>query len=327
MKFLNKIIRGIDGIISTIATSILLVLMAFGIYALYDVYDVYNSALLQEDIITLHPKEKSSEFDFSQLKEINSDIIGWITLNNTNIDYPILLGKDNTVYLNKNYKGEYSATGSIFMDYRNDSFQDDYSIIYGHNMNANLMFGDIKNYKDYSFFKNHLDGVLYTEEGRFKLTVMTYAMTSAYDKEVYNLTNYKNGRNVEVMHHIQSIATYNNEEDFELKEGEKLLLLSTCDAQGVNERSILLTKIEEVEEDVELGIQSNEENTVKNKKTIFSNADKGQEIKLPSMRTLLLIIFSLVTIIICLIAFSNYRKQKKKAEKKRKKTDTEIDIL
>ena len=71
----------------------------------------------------------------------------FIFIRPTNIDYPILAGEDNTSYLKTDYKGDYSPAGSIFLDYRNSrSLDDDYFVVYGHNMAKGLMFSDIKKY-------------------------------------------------------------------------------------------------------------------------------------------------------------------------------------
>ncbi|MCG4817374.1 class B sortase, partial [Collinsella aerofaciens] len=72
---------------------------------------------------------------FEQLKELNPEVFGWLTVYGTNIDYPVTQGKDNWKYVNTNALGEYSLSGAIFLDYTNrKDFQDFNSILYGHHM-------------------------------------------------------------------------------------------------------------------------------------------------------------------------------------------------
>lgn len=89
--------------------------------------------------------------DWGALKEINSDIIGWIKMDNTVIDYPVLWEKDDNenyqYYLNHNYKKEYSGYGSIFLDYRCTKGTDSKNIVlHGHHMNDGSMFGNLLKY-------------------------------------------------------------------------------------------------------------------------------------------------------------------------------------
>src|SRR5699024_6233805 len=98
---------------------------------LAEVQDVYESIEQPEEEVT-HGEFRSQ---FNDLHEINEDIIGWITINDTKINYPILQAEDNDYYLDRNYKHEDSPAGSIFMDYRNDVEQDNRNtIVYGHRM-------------------------------------------------------------------------------------------------------------------------------------------------------------------------------------------------
>ena len=316
MTFINRIIKGLDSLISTIAISLLLILMLFGSYALYDVYKVYDQAKLDDDIATLRPQTKGTSFNLSDVQKLNKDIAGWIIVDDTNIDYPILHGKDNSEYLSINYKGEYAAAGSVFLDYRNDKFTNDYSIIYAHNMNANLMFGEIKNYKDEVFFKHHLTGRLYTDEGVYKLEILSYAMVSAYDNLVYGLSSYKNGRNFEIAKHIESNTIHDN--NISDVKDEKLLLLSTCDASGVNERSILLAKLTKLEEKEIKTIAKNDKKVEKLKKD-KEEKEKKDIFKYVDLWDLLFIICLLIVVIIYIILFIIKNKSKKKRKKKSNK--------
>ncbi len=143
---MDKSIKIINKIIDFVMTIVFLLLIIIGIYAIYDNYLVQKSGELPEDVLALKPsKETTSDISLKELKELNSDIVGWITLDDTSIDFPVVKGADNDDYLDKNYLHEYSTGGSIFLDYRNDAlFGDQYSVIYGHNIRSGLMLSDIK---------------------------------------------------------------------------------------------------------------------------------------------------------------------------------------
>src|SRR5699024_811525 len=114
-----------------IISSIIIIILIYNITSYYYSY--------KKD---LEFKEKIAEYDFDKLKKMNSDIVGYIEVDNTNISYPVAKSSDNSYYLNHSYTKEKNNIGSIFLDYRNDL--DNLSknnIIYGHGRLDNTMFG------------------------------------------------------------------------------------------------------------------------------------------------------------------------------------------
>lgn len=104
-----------------------------------------------------------SPIDFEKLSEINPDVVGWIRIPDTNIDYPIVQSHDNDAYLHTSFEGEESSAGSIFLDFESQKNLRGYNtIIYGHNMKNGFMFRDINLYKDETFFKEHQYFEIYT---------------------------------------------------------------------------------------------------------------------------------------------------------------------
>ena len=100
------------------------------------------STKLIEEVIIEDNNEEKSVIDWQKLENINKDIIGWIKIENTNIDYPILKDDDNLKYLKHSFDGKYNNNGSIFT--LNESpFEDNTTLIYGHNMNNKTMFGSV----------------------------------------------------------------------------------------------------------------------------------------------------------------------------------------
>ena len=239
---INKCIAVVDKIINIISFLILIILILIGLYALYDYHHIYESTELTEELKELKPTKEQEKLSYEELKKINGDIIAWITIDDTRIDYPILQGKDNTTYLTVDYNKQYSSAGSIFLDYRNDdSFTDDYSIIYGHNMYYKGMFSDIRNYSDKDYFDNHLTGSLFLKSGKYEIEVIAYSIINAFDDIPYNLMIYQNNKNDEIIKYFLEKAKYKKESN--INRDDKILLLSTCSTTATEERMVLFTRI------------------------------------------------------------------------------------
>ncbi len=93
---------------------------------------------------------------YEQARAINPDVIGWIAIPGTSINYPVVRGEDNEYYLGRNVERQKSRYGSVFMDFRNaDAEQQRHIILYGHNMKNGTMFHDLMNYKQKDFFNSN----------------------------------------------------------------------------------------------------------------------------------------------------------------------------
>lgn len=112
--------------------------------------------------------EKNTQYkkiNFMVLQKINPDICAWISIPGTNIDYPVLIGKNDEMYLNHDYKGEYSELGSLFsFSDAKRNFSDAHICIFAHNMRKPQMFGELKRYREMDYAKNHTELYLYTPE-------------------------------------------------------------------------------------------------------------------------------------------------------------------
>ena len=126
------------------------------LYAMIDAYMVYEGAN-DSSILKFKPATGSTEI----LRELSENAVAWLTVDDTRIDYPVMQGKTNGEYLNKDPYGNFSLSGSIFLDSRNDkNFGDAYSMIYGHHMEYGAMFGSLDEYADKDFFDAHKTGTL-----------------------------------------------------------------------------------------------------------------------------------------------------------------------
>ncbi len=123
--------------------------------------------------------KEEQKLSYSEYKALNSDVVGWIKISNTNVDYPVVKSHDNLDYLTQNAKRETSKAGAIFMDYR-CSTGDQHIIIYGHNMSkSKIMFAQVTNYSNRSF---------YDANRTFELTLgdktYTYKVFAVYSVDV-----------------------------------------------------------------------------------------------------------------------------------------------
>lgn len=121
-----------------------------------DIPDSSNSPDSTTDLEMDLSKTVPIRVDFDILHQENPDIVGWIYSPDTPINYPIVQGEDNQYYLHRMADGSYNAGGCIFMDFRNSSdLTDRNTLIYGHNMTNQSMFGTLCNYKDQSYYDKH----------------------------------------------------------------------------------------------------------------------------------------------------------------------------
>lgn len=173
-------------------------------------------------------KEKIAEYDFDKLKKMNSDIVGYIEVDNTNISYPVVKSSDNSYYLNHSYKKEKNNIGSIFLDYRNDL--DNLSknnIIYGHGRLDNTMFGSLNNLLDSSNLDSKESYYITLSTPK---SIMTFKIFSVYTipKEGYYIKTYFSSNKYfkEFLETIMKRSIYNFNTD--LNTNDKILTLSTC---------------------------------------------------------------------------------------------------
>ena len=96
------------------------------------------------------------ETDIDALKEVNEDVLGWITIPDTQLSYPLMKGLDNSYYLTHTWDKQPSSAGSVFVEkYNNTDLSDYHTIIYGHRMNNGAIFGSLKGYESEEHFKQH----------------------------------------------------------------------------------------------------------------------------------------------------------------------------
>lgn len=177
-------------------------------------------------------------YDFNALEGVNSDIIGWINIPGTSIDYPILKageGKDDRYYLKRTFEGKSNSHGSIFIEKNTDSaLKDDISLIYGHNMRDGTMFAGLHKYLNMDYLEANKRIYIYTPGQS-----MQYEIFACMEREDTYITD--DYPDVEKMLSYVSKGARNFDKTVDISEG-RILALSTCGASG---RRILVFAVEQ----------------------------------------------------------------------------------
>ncbi len=164
-------------------------IMLIGAWQMYDNYYIFDHAL---DDSILRFKPDPTDPAAAADSPITGEMVGWLTVDNTGIDYPVMQGKDNSAFLNKDPYGNYSLSGSIFLDSRcSPDFKDDYSIVYGHHMDYGVMFGALDDFLKEDYLKAHTTGKLMAgrnSEKIYDLEVFASMKVNAAEKIVFDIS-------------------------------------------------------------------------------------------------------------------------------------------
>ena len=166
-------------------------------YALWDNSRVYAAAdNVQAGLLAFKPQpQEDNSLSFIQLRDINPDVCGWLTLDGTAIDYPVVQGESNFTYLNTDVYGSFALAGSIFLDVDCDAdFSGRYSLLYGHHMENGRMFGDLDKYKDGAFFRQNTTGTLTLPGGSYRLEVLACLVVPASEQAIFAPGKWRSGR-------------------------------------------------------------------------------------------------------------------------------------
>lgn len=234
-----------DKILSFLAIILMVVMLSFGAYSLWDTYVTMSGAFLKNDLLKYKPSLDNPEetrLSLQELMAINPDTRGWITLDGTHIDYPMVQGRDDMEYVNKDVMGELSLSGSIFLIVENKAdFSDPYMLTYGHHMDNGGMYGDVMEFLEKDYFDKHLTGHLFLPDGRArKLDVLAVIECDAYDRMIYGVEE-KKGHVMELVEYLKSHAT--NFRDIGMKESDQIMALSTCVSTETNGRAVVMVRV------------------------------------------------------------------------------------
>ena len=181
---------------------------------------------------------------YKSLREENGDMVGWLRIPGTRVSYPVMYTPNSPeYYLDKNFKKQYSANGSLFVSSINDiDLPSDVVTIYGHRMKTGSMFGSLGDFLEDGFMEKHDTIIVDTFEKRNEYKVFSafsLAVGTGYDFDYYNYNNF-----FDKVMFDDFMARMNSIEQVSLAKyapmyGEKILLLSTCEYTHENGRLVL----------------------------------------------------------------------------------------
>ena len=200
----------------------------------------------QEEVVQQEPQQEENQISKEDI-DFEENVIGWINIDGTRIDYPVVQTDNNDFYLNHNYKGERDSYGSIYMDFRNVSVErDDNIIIYGHKIRDGSMFSDLANYTNEGIYKDYFennDTITLDHKGERT----TWEIYSAYvvnlDSEDYYLYTIFKDREKYKGFIEESKERSLVKKDIEITEDDTVISLVTCNFWYDNARVIIHGKL------------------------------------------------------------------------------------
>lgn len=230
-------------IFTVLFAMVLAVVFAVSTFFIIQYYKTYDTEQEVFEVIAEEYENADNEASDSEdnglltLYEQNNDLIGWIKIDGTNINYPVMLGE---YYLKHNFKKQYSDYGTPFVI----GGITDNTIIYGHNMKTKTMFYDLTRYSDIEYYKKHKYIEFSTLDSKSTYEIVCVFKTIAYSNQGFDYTKYSNFNTPDDFNifteKCSNLALYNTEMSVEY--GDKLITLSTCEYSRNNGRFVVVAK-------------------------------------------------------------------------------------
>ncbi len=192
------------------------------------------------------PKKISPYEKYAPVYEQNSDFVGWIMIDDTNINYPVMQTKDNSnFYINHGFDKSYSDYGVPYVQEDCAIGESDNVIIYGHNMKNGTMFSDLEKYADESFFSEHryIRFDTLSDYGTYEIiAVFRTVAYSDYGFKYYNFVDLEDAEDFNsFVEKCKKLSLY--DAGIIAEYGDKLLTLSTCEYTRTNGRFVVVAKL------------------------------------------------------------------------------------
>lgn len=212
----------------------------------------YNSSYMNGKEVVVHRTDSSTDTpeilsEYKTLHNKNQKLIGWIKIDDTMIDYPVMQTANNEYYLDHNFNQEEDRNGCIFMDYQCDVVKGcDNMILYGHHMQSGKMFGSLNKYSSESYYKEHpkiqFDTIY--EKGQYEIMYVFRSKVYSEEEVTFKYYQFINAGSEQefnsYMNEMQALSIYDT--GVTATYGDKLLTLSTCDYQENDGRFVVVAK-------------------------------------------------------------------------------------
>ena len=192
--------------------------------------------------------QQLKNLNLEALRQINPDVVGWILIPGTEVNYPLMQGQDNDYYLNRTWDEQENDVGSIFLEHLNrPDFTDFNTIVYGHNMIDGSMFASLRKYRQQSHWEEH--PYVYI---RSDLGVYRYEIFSSYLADVESNTygigfsgEESKGRFLDWIIGLSDITT-----DVRPEPTDRILTLSTCSGRGHTTRWVVHARLKMIPQEL-----------------------------------------------------------------------------
>ena len=197
-----------------------------------------------EEFFQLPPGVQIPRVDFDGLREINPNIVGWIILEGTQINYPVVQGEDNVYYLHRLYDGRWNPSGTIFMDYLNDpNMTDFHTILYGHHMQDGSMFAAIEFYVTQPDFINQNPYIFFiTPEREYVIKPFIGYKEFAYGDHITWQLDFENDAEKQAWLN-QRMERSEFSRNMEVLPTHRFVTLSTCSMVIIDHRTVVTGRI------------------------------------------------------------------------------------
>ena len=181
------------------------------------------------------------DVDITELKEKNSDTVGWINVNNTNINYPFVQTKDNSYYLNHSFDKKYNEAGWVFLDYRNNNdLNNKNTILYAHSRLDKTMFGSLSKVLKSSWYNNKDNHIIRLSTDTENTLWQIFSVYKIPEESYYITTNFNSNKEyTKFLNTIKQRSIHNFNTN--LDANDKILTLSTCYSD--TERTVVHAKL------------------------------------------------------------------------------------
>jgi len=223
----EKILKVIDEVTTFMCTFFFVSVLIISGYFIYDSVNVRNDSK-SSSVSDYRPiiDSATGEWDLDDSMSLNGDIIGWVQVDDTTIDLPLLQNTEQKNYLNYDFRGRPSISGSLYLA-NNETINDELVVIYGHHIDGGAMLGCLDAFTDESYLQSHRTGRVITPEGVYEFTVVACGQVDAYSS-LYD-------GNVEG---LENITIYSG--NLDALAGQEVFVFSTCTNSNGLERLVLI---------------------------------------------------------------------------------------
>ena len=226
---------------STAFKIIIICLVGIMLISGWRVFTILKGYYADRSVYDSISEQAGDDIDFDALRKINPDVIGWLRYEGTIIDYPVVQGENNEMYLSMLFDRTWGGCGTLFADCITEApFRQFNTIVYGHHMKDGTMFACLKELRDPEYCKKHSRLELITPEGKFDLVIWAF-LNEPSDSTIYT-TNFKLEEDKQAyLNLIQGLASYITTANVTTE--DRLVMLSTCAYEFEEARYIVVCKM------------------------------------------------------------------------------------